>query len=517
MMYHEQRDFVLQAEDRGEPHGFGTALSQQADILNLDACTLSDLIAAHKISCAEVATAYLDHIEQTNPAYNAIVSMRNRDEILAEAREKDDLLARGLRQGWMHGFPQAIKDLAATRGLRTTMGSPLHRDSIPDRDALFVQRMKQSGSIVIGKTNTAEFGLGSQTYNSVFGTTLNAFDRSCTAGGSSGGAAVALATRMLPVADGSDSAGSIRNPAAFNNVYALRPTQGKMPSEGRDICLPSLGTVGPMARTVDDLAMLLAVQAGYDRLAPNSPRESSACFREPLKRDFGGTRVGWLGNFDGYLAFGPGVLDLCEQALWVFADIGCAVEPLRINYPLEQLWDSWVTLRAWLSGGPLASRFSDPAKRALMKQEACWEVERALRLSAMDVFEASGQRAAWCRAVAKLFETFDFLVLPTAQCFPFDASLSWPRDVGGRHMDTYHRWMEVVIPATMAGCPAINVPAGFSAKGLPMGLQILAPCREDLACLQLARAYEQATRWNSISPPYPFAMNQGPTDGRSCR
>jgi amidase len=508
-MYHESRNFALLPENSSEFEA-GSVLGQHADILNLDACTLSDLIAARKISCAEVATVYLDHIERTNPAYNAIVSMRDRDELLAEAREKDDLLARGVHQGWMHGFPQAIKDLAATKGLRTTLGSPLHRDSIPTRDALFVQRMKQSGSIVIGKTNTAEFGLGSQTYNSVFGTTLNAFDRTCTSGGSSGGAAVALATRMLPVADGSDNAGSIRNPAAFNNVFALRPTQGKMPAEGRDVCLPSLGTAGPMARTVDDLAMFFAVLTGDER----SSQASS--LRDQLKRDFRGTRIGWFGDFDGYLAFEPGVLDLCEKALRVFSDIGCVIEPVRVYHPLEQVWNSWITLRGWLTGGPLAGRFSDPAKRALMKEEAQWEVELALRLSAMDVLEASSQRAAWCRTLTKLFEKFDFFILPTAQCFPFDANLTWPRHVGGRRMDSYHRWMEVVIPATMAGCPAINVPAGFSPKGLPMGLQILAPCHEDFACLQLARAYERATSWSSMLPPHPLAAGGGPADGRAC-
>lgn len=474
-------------------------------ILNLDACTLSELIAARAMSCEELMTIYLDHIEATNPAYNAIVSLRDRDDLLAEARGKDDLISRNQRQGWMHGFPQAIKDLAATKGLRTTQGSPLLREQVPARDAAFVQRMKQAGSIVIGKTNTAEFGLGSQTYNQVFGTTLNAFDRTRTAGGSSGGAAVAVATGMLPVADGSDNAGSIRNPAAFNNVYAFRPSQGTIPPEGRDICLPSLGTIGPIARSVDDLAMLLAVQAGDERCCGGSPRESLARIREPLKRDMRGSRVGWLGDFDGYLAFEDGVLDLCLKALRAFAAIGCNVDAVRIGHPLDQVWNSWTTLRAWLTGGSLAKHYSDPAKRSLMKQEARWEVEQGLRLSAMDVFEASNQRAAWCRTIADLFRKFDFLVLPSAQCFPFDASVTWPRSIGGRTMDTYHRWMEVAIPATMAGCPAINVPAGFSPHGLPMGIQILAPCNDNLACLQIARAYQSATD-RGIKIPTPILM-----------
>ena len=378
-MYHDQRNLALLVEAPNEPLDIQNKWAFQ-DILNIGACAVSDLIAARKLSCAEVATVYLDHIERTNPAYNAIVSMRDREEILAEARDKDKLLARGIRQGWMHGFPLAIKDLAATKGLRTTQGSPIHRDTIPTRDAGFVGRMKQSGAIVIGKTNTAEFGLGSQTYNPVFGTTLNAFDRTCTAGGSSGGAAVALATRMLPVADGSDNAGSIRNPAAFNNVYGLRPTQGLIPSEGRDICLPSLGTVGPMARTVDDLAMLLAIQAGHDRWLPASTRGDPACVREQLKRDFRGARVGWLGDFGGYLAFQPGVLDLCEKAMQVFSNIGCAVEAVRISASarrgLEQLDYSTCLAyrgiacqplfrpgqtRAHEGRSPLGSRASSPA------------------------------------------------------------------------------------------------------------------------------------------------------------
>lgn len=478
----------------------GLAPAQTPDILELGACALSDLIASREASCVEVLTVYLDQIERTNPSYNAIVSMRGREEILTEAREKDALLARGIRQGWLHGFPQAIKDLASTKGLRTTLGSPLHRDSIPARDALFVQRMKHSGAIVVGKTNTAEFGLGSQTYNSVFGTTLNAYDRSRTSGGSSGGAAVALATRMLPVADGSDNAGSIRNPAAYNNLFALRPTQGRMPPEGRAPHLPSFGTVGPMARSVEDLAMLFSVQAEDETWPQPSAQQSAACFRRGLGRDLRGTRIGWLGGLNGYLAFEPGVIDLCERALRSFAEIGCHVEPACIDYPLEQLWQDWITLRAWLTGGPLAGRYADPAKRALMKEEACWEVE-AMHLSAMDVLEASNRRADFCRAMDRLFKAHDFLVLPTAQCFPFDATVSWPKDIGGRRMDTYHRWMEVASYATLAGCPSLNTPAGFSTHGLPMGLQILAPCHRDLACLEIAHAYEQATNWSSVRPP----------------
>ncbi|WP_128971229.1 amidase [Bradyrhizobium tropiciagri] len=495
-------------------HDFASA--QQRGVIELGVCALSDLIASHEISVVEIATLYLDRIELINPGHNALVSLRDRDAILADAREKDVLLARGVREGWLHGIPQAIKDLASTRGLRTTLGSPLHTNSVPSRDALFVQRMKQSGAILVGKTNTAEFGLGSQTYNPVFGTTLNAYDRTRTSGGSSGGAAVAVATRMLPVADGSDNAGSIRNPAAYNNLFSLRPSQGLMPHEGRDPHLPSFGTVGPIGRSAEDLAMLFAVQADDAVWARPAAEQTSAWFRERLAFDWRGARIGWLGDLGGYLPFEPGVIELCLRALRAFAEIGCEVDAAQIDYPLDELWRDWVVLRAWLTGGPLAGRYADPAKRALMKDEACWEVEQAMRLSALDVFEASGRRADWCRKIAQMFKSYDFLVLPTAQCFPFDARLTWPREIGGRAMDSYSRWMEVVIYATLAGCPVVNVPAGFSPEGLPMGLQILAPCHGDLACLRLARAYEQAAPWCSIRPIDAIATTEEQTDGCIC-
>jgi amidase len=321
---------------------------------------------------------------------------------------------------------------------------------------------------------------------------------------------------MLPIADGSDSAGSIRNPAAYNNLISLRPTQGRMPPEGRDPHLPSLGTVGPIARSVEDLAMLFAVQAEDDGWSQPAWEQTSACFGERLAREWQGARVGWLGDLGGYLPFEAGVIDLCEQALLSFAEIGCDVDPVHVDYPLDELWRDWITLRAWLTGAPLAGRYADSVKRALMKDEACWEVEQAMRLSALDVFEASGRRADWCRTLERVFKTYDFLVLPTAQCFPFDAGVTWPKEIGGRRMDTYYRWMEVVIYATLAGCPVVNVPAGFSQRGLPMGLQILAPCHGDLACLQFAYAYEQVTQWSSIRPSEAIVTTGEQTNGCAC-
>jgi amidase len=262
--------------------------------------------------------------------------------------------------------------------------------------------------------------------------------------------------------------------------------------------------------------MLFAVQADDDMSSRPGRGQTSACFRERLARDWRGTRVGWLGDLGGYLPFEPGVVDLCERAISSFVEMGCDVDAVCVDYSLEELWRDWVALRAWLTGGPLAGRYADPAKRALMKDEARWEVEQAMGLSALDVFEASARRAEWCRVLQRLFKNYDFLVLPTAQCFPFDARVTWPKEVGGRKMDIYHRWMEVVIYATLAGCPVVNVPAGFSPQGLPMGLQVLAPRHDDLACLQLAYAYEEATQWSSIRPSEALFMTEERTDGCAC-
>jgi amidase len=470
-------------------------------IVKLDAIALASAIKSKQVSCVEVMTAYLDHIERFNPRVNAIVSLQDRGGLLKQAKDRDLQLARGEYLGWMHGFPQAIKDLEPAKGIRTTMGSPLFKDFIPHTDSIVVERMKQAGSIIIGKTNTPEFGLGSQTYNPVFGPTLNAYDQSKCAGGSSGGAAVALAMRMQAVADGSDHAGSLRNPAAFNNVFGFRTSFGRVPSDFPDCFAPSLSVHGPMARTVPDLAMLLSVQAGYDPRAPLSIREDPARFAEPLARDFKGVRVAWLGDFGGYLRFEPGVLDLCKLALKAFEQIGCTVEEATPDFPIDRVWDSWLKIRASQVGARLKDFYGDPSKRALMKPEVRWEIESGLKLNAYDVSDAGAVRSAWYQSVRKFFERYDYFILPSAQVFPFDVSTHWPKEINGTEMDTYHRWMEIAIPVTMSGCPALNVPAGFNPQGLAMGIQIVAPNHAEMSCLQLAYAYDLATEWVTRRPP----------------
>jgi len=474
--------------------------SSVSDLVQMDAVSLSEAIGAKRVSCREVMAAFLGHIERFNPKVNAIVSLQPRPVLLGQAEERDRELARGQRRGWMHGFPHAVKDLAPTRGLRTTWGSPL-LDTVPGEDAIFVERIRNSGAIIIGKTNVPEFGMGSQTYNSIFGPTLNPWELSKTAGGSSGGAAAALALRMLPVADGSDMMGSLRNPAAYNNVLALRPSYGRVPSADIELFFGQLMVAGPMARSAADLALLLSVMAGPDARAPFSIDEDPAIFTDILERDFSGTRVAWLGDLGGYLPMEPGIVELCRAALKALEAIGCAVEESGLGFPPERMWESWVTLRHWLIAGNLGALYDDPAKRAQMKPEAVWETERGMKLSAQDVYQASVARSELYRAVLKLFDNYEYLALPSAQVFPFAASTHWPKTVNGAAMDTYHRWMEVVVLASMLGFPVANVPVGFSRNGLPMGIQIIGRRHADFAVLQLAHAYEQTTHWVRDYPP----------------
>jgi len=470
-------------------------MGRQSEIVMMDAVALAEAIKSKQVSCLEVMDAFQGQIDRLNSRVNAIVSRQDGEQLRDQARHRDAQLARGEYLGPLHGFPIAIKDLETTAGIRTTLGSPLFKDFVPRTDSIVVERMKRAGGIVIGKTNVPEFGLGSHTFNPVFGTTFNAYDQSRTAGGSSGGAAVALALRMLPIADGSDHAGSLRNPAAFNNLFGFRTSFGRVPSDWREVFMPTLSVHGPMARTVADAAMLLSVMAGHDPRVPLSNRQDPAQFTEPLQREVKGKRIAWPGDFAGYLPFEPGVLDLCRSALKVFEDLGCIVEEAAPAYPIDRVWQNWLKIRAWQVGAFLKEPYSDPARRALIKPEAQWEVENGFKISAYDIADASAVRTAWYHAVRELFEKYDYFILPSAQVFPFDASMRWPSEINGVAMDTYHRWMEVAIGVTMSGCPALGVPAGFNAAGLPMGIQIVAPNHAELSCLQLAYAYDEATGW----------------------
>ncbi len=472
-----------------------------SDIVMMDAVALAGAIRARQVSCVEVMTAYLDHIEKLNPKVNAIVALQDRAGLLAQARERDAQLARGDAVGPLHGLPQAVKDLTPVMGIPMTQGSPILKDFMPPADSVLAERLRKAGAIMIGKTNTPEFGLGSHTYNPVYGATRNPYDLTRSAGGSSGGAAVALALRMLPVADGTDYGGSLRNPAGWNNVFGFRTSFGRVPADGRDAWLPSMGVGGPMARNVADLALLLSVQAGYDARAPLSLEGDGTIFRGPLAADLRGKRIAWVGDYGGHVPYEPGVLDVCMAALKVFESFGCVVEEAQPDYPIEAVWHAFVRLRAWQTGGTLLAFYNDPAKRALMKPEAIYEVESGFKLSAYDITAASAVRSEWYHAVRRFFERYDYFIVPTAQLFPFDIDTLWPREIAGRKMETYHEWMKGVLPVTMAGSPALAVPAGFGERGLPIGIQIVGPNHAELACLQLAYAYDTATNWAARRPP----------------
>ncbi len=468
----------------------------------LDACAMIEAIRAKRLSCREVMAAHLDQIEAVNGAVNAIVSPRPREDLLAEAEAADVDLARGHWRGPLHGLPHAVKDLAATRGLRTTFGSPLFADFVPGHDALFVERLRAAGAILIGKTNVPEFGLGSQTYNPVFGSTGNAFDSTLTAGGSSGGAAVALALRMVPLADGSDFAGSLRNPAGWNGVFGFRPSAGRVPSlpepEGY---LQQLSTDGPMARTVADLSLLLSVMSGTDSRAPLARREPPLPAALP-EGDSAGRRIGWLGDLDGALAMEDGILPLCEQALGTLTDAGCHVEPARLGMSAAEIWACWLTWRHALVAGRFGALYAAPAKRALMKPELIWEIEGGLRLSAVDLYIASAARTRLYQAFAALFARYDALALPSAQCFPFRRDVAWPTAIAGHPMDSYHRWMEVVVPGTLSGSPVVCLPAGRGgANDLPSGLQLIGRPGTDHDLLRLARTFEARSQPVRRLPP----------------
>jgi amidase len=354
--------------------------------------------------------------------------------------------------------------------------------------------------VIAAKTNVPEWGQGSHSFNPVFGVTRNPYDLTRSAGGSSGGAAAALATRMAWVADGSDMMGSLRNPAGFCNVYGFRPTWGLVPQDAEgDTHLATLSTEGPMARTIEDLARLLLVLAGENPEVP-FPRtvpDILSC----LDRDIKGLRIGWLADWGGAYPMEPGILPACEAGLKVLEDLGAKAEHVPPPFPAEKLWQAWVTLRAMLNAGSKRALIEDPKKRAQTKPETIWEVEQGLTLTAQAVFEASVIRSRWYAHAARLFQHYDAVVLPTAQVWPFPAEWHWPETIAGRPMDTYHRWMEVVVPASLIGLPALSVPVGFSTEGLPMGMQIIGRSGDDARVLAIGQAYHRATEWPQRRPP----------------
>ncbi|WP_447751244.1 amidase [Sphingopyxis fribergensis] len=473
------------------------------ELLDMSAVSLAGAIRKKDVSARELMAAHIARVDVLNPRFNAIVSRIDRTAAMGQAAACDEDAAAGRFRGVLHGFPHAVKDTAPAKGIRFTQGSPILKDNVPAADSLVVSRMRGAGAIFVGKTNVPEFALGSHSYNPVFGTTGNAFDPGKSAGGSTGGGAVALALRMVPLADGSDFGGSLRNPAGWNNVFGFRPSWGRVPSiPNTDLFWQNFATSGPMARTVRDVALLLSVQAGPDPRAPFAQADDPAVFAQPLERNWKGKRIGWLGDLGGALPMEPGIMETCEKALAAFRTIGMQVEDAALAEEAGAMWRTAVTLRHWSVGADLEGFYDDPAKRRMMKPEAIWEVEGYKKLTPTELTKASEGRTRIFEAFRKAFETFDFLAMPTAQLFPFDAKQHWPHDIAGVQMDSYHRWMEVTLPPTMAGLPVLAIPAGFGGRHrLPIGIQLIGPRNADLDVLKLGHAYEQASPWIGRTKP----------------
>ena len=462
------------------------------EVLSLTAAELCRAMTEGRLKPSDMMEATLDRIEAVNPKVNAIVALRDRGDLMSEAKALDSATP----SGPLFGLPIAVKDLQATKGLRTTWGSPIYADHVPKDDDLLPRRLRAAGAIIIGKTNTPEMGLGSHTYNPVYGATRNPWNPARTPGGSSGGAAVALATGMLTVADGSDMMGSLRNPAAWCGVYGLRPTFGLVPEDpGTDKFLHQMSTDGPMARVPSDLTLLLDVLAAPD------PRWPYTVARLPATPGLKGKRIGWLADWGGAWPFEEGLLPLCEAALAQMEAAGATVEHLDPPVSREEVWDSWTTLRALSIAGANEADYASPNARALMKEALVWEIERGLALTGADIRRASAARARTFTALAELFATCDALALPTTQVWPFPVETIHPTEIAGVTMDTYHRWMECVTPVSLTGLPALSVPVGLGPDSLPAGMQLIGPKGGDDRLIALATAWHEVSDWGRNRPP----------------
>ncbi len=450
-------------------------------------------ITSKEISIDEVVDYYLARIKKFNHSLNAIVSLRDEEEIRKEASNNKLNKTKEGKEMLLLGLPLAVKDLTDVQGITTSYGLPELRNNIANQNSIIVDRLSNHGAIIIGKTNTPEFGIGSHTKNKLFGVTANVFDSSKSAGGSSGGAASAVASSMVPFADGSDMMGSCRNPAAYANLYGFRPTPGLIP-EKRDLkpekTSPVLSTLGCLAKTPDDMALFLDAVSGKDSADPYSFNTLSS-FREHIIKDeeFSKLRLGWPSDLIKDYKIDPGIIDMCEKTLQNLEKIKIKVIHLESKIKSEDLWTSWTTLRA-------KNNFDDLNDMNLQNPEDLgfpvkWEYQRGKELNSNDIDIALSQRIDCINKVDKLFKDLDFLVMPSAQIFPFNKELDYPKEINGNSLDTYHRWMEVVILVSLLGLPSISVPIGFNNEGLPMGIQIIGKRGDDLKVVAFAKRYEE--------------------------
>jgi amidase len=461
-------------------------------VCDLSAIELVARMRRRELSAREVMAAHLARIERVNPRVNAIVTLVA-ERAMEAAAAADEMAAGGGALGVLHGLPVAHKDLVDTAGIRTTRGSPFYRDNVPTRDATIVTRIRAAGAITCGKTNTPEFGAGSQTFNTVFGATRNPYDVTRTCGGSSGGAAVALACGMVPIADGSDTGGSLRNPAAFCNVVGLRPSPGRVP--GNASSWSPLSVSGPMARSVADVALFMSALAGYDAATPLSLREEGGLFRAPLQRDFKGVRVAWWRGLGG-IPFEPEIRQAVDANRRVFEDLGCIVEEAEPDFTgVDQ---AFATLRF---------AANHPQYAPLVRERPEWvkdtirhEVAEAERQTGADIGRALARQSRMYEQSRQFFERYDYFVLPVTQVVPFDVNLPYPSMIGTTPMSNYLDWMRSCWYVTFMSNPAISVPGGFTPSGLPVGIQIVGRHRDDWSVLQMAHAFEGATQHGRKRP-----------------
>lgn len=456
---------------------------------------LAGMIRSREVSAREVMSAFLAQIARLNPPLNAIVAKLDDHACLALADAADRELSSGRPTGVLHGLPIAFKDLEAAVGFPFTKGSPIYKDLRPTEDTVIVERLRRAGTIPIGKTNVPEFGMGSHTYNQVYGTTFNPYDHSKSAGGSSGGAGAALASGMLPLADGSDLGGSLRNPANFNNIVALRPTVGLVPIAPTALPLVGVSVKGPMARSVSDVAFMLSVMAGADGRDPLTYPSTPSDFLLPLERDWKGVRVAWSPDLGG-LPLDRRVRAVLESQRQTLLDLGCIVEEATPD--LTDVDEIFLTLRSWANWNTNGALLAE--HRSVMKPEAIWDIEAGAQLTGADVARAIIKHGALLERMRVFQEKYEFLLCAVNQVPPFDAGLDWPKSIEGVAMENYVAWMKSTYWISTTCRPAMSVPAGFTPEGLPVGIQIVGRHRDDLGVLRLGYAFEQATQVGQRRP-----------------
>ncbi len=485
-----------EAKESSDVETVGVDKAGLEEICFADATVLVENLRRKKTSAVEVMKAHLAMIERVNPKVNAMVTMVGEEQLLEQARAADDALAKGNWLGPLHGMPIGVKDLHPTKGIRTTYGSPLFKDDIPKEDCLLVEREKKAGGIVIGKTNVPEFGLGSQTFNKVFGATKNPYDVTKTCGGSTGGGAVAVVCGMAPLADGSDYGGSLRNPPNFCRCVGLRPSPGRVPNTPVGLAWQSFSVNGGVARNVKDLAYFLSVLAGPDERIPISIEQPESLFSLRLEgRSFKGARVAMFRDMG--LPWEPEVKEAVRAQGKVFESLGCTVEEAEPDFrDANECFLSW---RHWI----MEANFGDliATKGDQLNEYVHWHVEEGRKLTGPYLSRLEMKRSALYQRVRAFLDKYEFFVLPVNQVLPFDVTQHYPTEINGVKMENYVAWMKSASYISAVGNPAASVPCADSKSGLPIGLQIVGRNHDDWGVLQMAYAFEQARNLEKRRPP----------------